>query len=147
MVFRMLAVVVVVALIQVRTAPVASAAGEPDGQRWWSHVLALADDRLEGRGTGTPGHRKAAEYVAREFERAGIKPAGTDGYLPACPPDCPRARRGALQPGARQGFGQRSTAGHGRDAVIMLASRAPGLARSRTGLRRIRSIDPRSSLR
>ena len=44
-------------------------------------VLVLADDQLEGRGTGSPGHRKAAEYVAREFERAGLKPAGTKGYL------------------------------------------------------------------
>jgi hypothetical protein len=57
------------------------AEGDPDGQRWWSHVLVLADDKLEGRNTGSPGHRKAAEYVAREFERAGFKPAGTDGYF------------------------------------------------------------------
>jgi hypothetical protein len=57
------------------------AEGGPDGARWWSHVLVLADDRLEGRNTGTPGHREAAEYVAREFERAGLKPAGTDGYF------------------------------------------------------------------
>ena len=41
----------------------------------------LADDKLEGRNTGSPGHRKAAEYVAREFEQAGLKPAGTDGYF------------------------------------------------------------------
>ena len=60
---------------------VALAEGKPDGQRWWSHVLVLADDRLEGRGTGSPGHRKAAEYVAREFEKAGLKPAGTEGFL------------------------------------------------------------------
>src|SRR5579885_1651377 len=55
--------------------------GGPDGRRWWSHVLVLADDKLEGRNTGTPGHRKAAEYVAREFERAGLKPAGTEGFF------------------------------------------------------------------
>ena len=60
---------------------VARAAGAPDGQRWWSHVLALADDKLEGRNTGSEGHRKAAAYVAEEFERAGLKPAGTEGYL------------------------------------------------------------------
>jgi hypothetical protein len=53
----------------------------PDGQRWWSHVAVLADDRLEGRNTGSAGHRKAAEYVSAEFARAGLKPAGTDGYL------------------------------------------------------------------
>jgi Zn-dependent M28 family amino/carboxypeptidase len=53
----------------------------PDGARWWSHVAALADDKLEGRDTGSAGHRKAAEYVAGEFARAGLQPAGTVGYL------------------------------------------------------------------
>ena len=41
----------------------------------------LADDKLEGRNTGSAGYRKAAAYVAGEFERAGLKPAGTDGYM------------------------------------------------------------------
>ena len=53
----------------------------PDGHRWWGYVQYLADDKLEGRGTGTPGYRKAAAYVAGEFERAGLKAAGTDGYI------------------------------------------------------------------
>jgi len=54
---------------------------QADGQRWWSHVLFLADDKLEGRNTGSEGHRKAAAYVADHFKRAGLKPAGTSGYL------------------------------------------------------------------
>jgi hypothetical protein len=53
----------------------------PDGRRWWSYVQYLADDRLEGRNTGSAGHRKAAAYVAGEFERAGLKPAGVEGYI------------------------------------------------------------------
>ncbi len=52
-----------------------------DGDRWLAHVATLADDKLEGRETGSPGHRKAAEYVAAEFAKAGLKPAGTDGFL------------------------------------------------------------------
>ncbi len=56
-------------------------ASTTDGRRWWGHVLYLADDKLEGRDTGSAGHRKAAAYVAGEFERAGLKPAGTDGYI------------------------------------------------------------------
>ena len=52
-----------------------------DGARWWSHILYLADDRLEGRNTGSEGYRQAAIYVAGEFERAGLKPAGTSGYF------------------------------------------------------------------
>jgi hypothetical protein len=44
-------------------------------------VLFLADDRLEGRDTGSEGHRNAARYVAEQFERAGLTPAGSTGYL------------------------------------------------------------------
>src|ERR1700682_876285 len=51
------------------------------GKRWWSHIEYLADDNLEGRNTGSPGHKKAAVYVAGEFERAGLKAAVTHGYL------------------------------------------------------------------
>ena len=67
----------------VAIAPRSHAADSPDGARWWSHVAVLADDALEGRNTGSVGHKKAAEYVAREFEKAGLKPAGTEGYLQA----------------------------------------------------------------
>jgi len=52
-----------------------------EGQRWWSHIQVLADDKMEGRNTGSEGHRKAAQYVAGEFERNGLKPAGTSGYI------------------------------------------------------------------
>ncbi len=56
------------------------AADTADGRRWWSHVAFLADDRLEGRETGSAGHRKAAESTsARVFEKLGLRPAGTDG--------------------------------------------------------------------
>ncbi len=70
---------VALALLAICTS--ARAGDAPDGQRWWSHVTALADDKLEGRNTGSAGHRKAAEYVAREFARAGLEPAGTDGFF------------------------------------------------------------------
>ncbi len=49
--------------------------------RWWAHVTTLADDALEGRQTGSEGYRKAVEYVVAQFEQAGLKPAGTAGYL------------------------------------------------------------------
>ena len=52
-----------------------------EGNRWWRHIEVLAADDMEGRNTGSEGHRKAARYVAGEFERAGLKPAGTSGYL------------------------------------------------------------------
>ena len=52
-----------------------------EGKRWWSHIQVLADDKMEGRNTGSDGHRKAAQYVSGEFERNGLKPAGTSGYI------------------------------------------------------------------
>ena len=54
---------------------------QADGRRWWAHIQYLADDKLEGRDTGSAGHKLAAQYVASEFERSGLKPAGTSGYI------------------------------------------------------------------
>jgi len=48
---------------------------------WWDVVTVLADDSLRGRATGTEDYLKAARYVAREFQKAGLTPAGTDGYF------------------------------------------------------------------
>ena len=47
---------------------------------WWSHVQFLADDRLEGRRTATPGYDQAVRYVETQFREAGLKPAGTHGF-------------------------------------------------------------------
>ncbi len=44
-----------------------------------AHMDFLADDLLEGRGTGTRGYLIAARYVASEMEAAGLRPAGDDG--------------------------------------------------------------------
>lgn len=38
------------------------------------HIQFLAGEELEGRRAGTPGERRAAEYVARELEKSGVKP-------------------------------------------------------------------------
>jgi len=50
-------------------------------ERWWADVKALSDDSMAGRQTGSATHRKAAEYIAAAFKAAGLKPAGTKGYL------------------------------------------------------------------
>ncbi|MBV9887053.1 MAG: M28 family peptidase [Acidobacteria bacterium] len=50
------------------------------GSAWWAHVQFLADDNLEGRETGSEGLRKAEAYVVDHFKKAGLEPAGTDGY-------------------------------------------------------------------
>ncbi len=51
------------------------------GKRWWAHVQYLADDKLEGRDTGSRGFETAARYVAGHFRNAGLRPAGTQGYF------------------------------------------------------------------
>lgn len=51
-----------------------------DGKTWWNHVKYLADDKLQGRETGSPGLRTAESYVIRQLEQAGLRPAGTKGY-------------------------------------------------------------------
>jgi Zn-dependent M28 family amino/carboxypeptidase len=58
-----------------------SLALQADAARWWAHVEVLANDGMEGRNTGSAGHQRAADYVAAQFERAGLEPAGTRGYL------------------------------------------------------------------
>ncbi len=39
----------------------------------------LASDECEGRGPGTRGIDKAADYIADQFKKAGLKPGGPDG--------------------------------------------------------------------
>jgi Zn-dependent M28 family amino/carboxypeptidase len=52
-----------------------------DAERWWSYVEALANDGMEGRNTGSAAHKRAAEYVATNFQKAGLEPAGTGGFI------------------------------------------------------------------
>lgn len=66
-------------------APVNAAAAGIEGVRLHDDVAFLADDMLEGRGTGTRGYDLAARYVAARFGTLGLEPAGTDGYLQPVP--------------------------------------------------------------
>lgn len=48
-------------------------------------LSALADDSMEGRGTGTRGAQRAATFIAGEMKRAGLEPLGDDGYFQRVP--------------------------------------------------------------
>ncbi len=62
----------------------AMAAISAENIRW--HVKFLADDLLEGRGTGQRGGDIAAEYIATQFALYGLKPAGDNGtYMQKVP--------------------------------------------------------------
>jgi Peptidase family M28/PDZ domain len=69
-------------------------------------VRFLADDRLEGRRAGSPGERCAGEYIAAEFERIGLRPAGEQGYFQNVP------LASALNP--------HGSAGTGRNVIAVL---------------------------
>lgn len=45
------------------------------------HLSFIASDALEGRNTPSRGLDIAAEYIASQFRRAGLEPAGDDGYF------------------------------------------------------------------
>ena len=44
-----------------------------------TRLYVFADDSMMGREAGTPGHLKGTEYIARELERLGLRPAGDNG--------------------------------------------------------------------
>jgi len=44
-------------------------------------VQFLADDKLEGRQTGTKGELEASKYISERFKALGLKPKGTKDYL------------------------------------------------------------------
>jgi hypothetical protein len=46
---------------------------------WWAQTVALSNDSMEGRDTGTESYERAANYVADQFKAAGLKPAGDNG--------------------------------------------------------------------
>jgi aminopeptidase YwaD len=45
-----------------------------------THIAYLADDKLEGRRTGTPGEELAVEYIQNQFKAIGLLPKGTEYY-------------------------------------------------------------------
>ena len=58
----------------------AQTASHFDGQSWWNHIKFLADDKLEGRDTGSRGEREAQKYAVEQLKNAGAEPAGVNGF-------------------------------------------------------------------
>ncbi|MEI8073111.1 MAG: M28 family peptidase [Bacteroidota bacterium] len=46
-----------------------------------AHVKYLADDKLEGRRTGTKGEQLALAYIVEQYQQIGLEPKGKEGYV------------------------------------------------------------------
>jgi Zn-dependent M28 family amino/carboxypeptidase len=60
-------------------APVKSSLDAFDAKALAAHDKFLSSDLLEGRGPGTRGDELAMQYIAAQFEAAGLQPAGDNG--------------------------------------------------------------------
>ena len=49
------------------------------GEYAYNHVRVLASPEYEGRAPGTEGNRLAAQYIAGQFQKIGLSPAGDKG--------------------------------------------------------------------
>src|SRR5207245_116782 len=58
---------------------VSTADGNDSEARMRRDVNFLASEQCQGRGVNTAGINLAAEYIANEFQKAGLKPAAEDG--------------------------------------------------------------------
>jgi Zn-dependent M28 family amino/carboxypeptidase len=67
------------ALSQQTRSPASRAAAAVDSNTLRAHLDFLADDALEGRRPGTRGAELAARYIAAQFQRLGLQPAGDSG--------------------------------------------------------------------
>ncbi len=50
-----------------------------DEKDLYNHLKYIASDQLEGRRAGTKGAELAADYIAKQFKKFGLKPAGDNG--------------------------------------------------------------------
>ncbi len=64
---------------------VLAVAADLEPARYLEDVKFLASEKMKGRGTGTPELDAAADYIARQFRQAGLKPADGSGYFQTFP--------------------------------------------------------------
>jgi aminopeptidase YwaD len=96
-----------------RTAePIPVSMASPDADQIHRDIAYLADDRLEGRATGTAGNDTAAAYLARRLAALGVRPLVVDTARAECRATPQRAScRTFLQPFVARGA-EMAHAGH-----------------------------------
>ena len=102
--------------VTISIAAIAQQAVQPSAERLRTHITYLASDALEGRHTGTAGAQTAAQYIAKEFARMGLKPGNA-----AAAKDKGVANAKYLQP-----FPYVAAVELGRDNVFRLTPSAAG---------------------
>ena len=55
--------------------------GEIDAHRYIADIKYLTSKQLKGRASGSPELDKAAQYIAKEFHKAGLRPVNGSSYL------------------------------------------------------------------
>jgi aminopeptidase YwaD len=77
---------ILVAVLASCTAPKKlSQPADPTTGNLKKHIEFLADDKLEGRRTGTPGEEIARQYIAGQFTDIGLLPKGTGSFPQSFP--------------------------------------------------------------
>jgi len=71
--------ILAILIILISLLPSAATDWNAEGKRWWSHIEYLASNELEGRNTGSEGHRKAAD-PPRERRQALHKEVANTHY-------------------------------------------------------------------
>jgi aminopeptidase YwaD len=115
--FPAIALIVAVSCQSARQRQEPTAAPTPDAHRIQRDIAYLADDRLEGRGTGTAGNDSAAAYIARRDAALGLEPLATDTSRAEC--------RGSMVPASCRVYRQRFVA---RSAELAHNGRPEGVA-------------------
>ena len=119
--------------------------GDDTAARWWAHVEALANDGMEGRNTGSPAHKRAAEYVAGAVKKAGSSRPALRRLHPAGRLQDAQDRRGEVEPGAGQARQDRAAdARRGREHQRPRRSGAVGRRAAR--VRRLRPEHSRTQI-
>lgn len=87
------------------------------GDAWWAHVQTLAAPGMEGRLTGSEGYLRAARYVVAQFDSAGLRPAGANGYYQPVRFEITRVLAGQSSMALMSG-GSKEPLVLGRDAIL-----------------------------
>ncbi|MDB4886138.1 MAG: peptidase [Gemmatimonadetes bacterium] len=116
-----------------RHAPAGELSPDTRAARLLADIAYLADDRLEGRGTGTAGNDSAAAWLARRHAALGLRPLATDTARPGClatpaPASCRSFLQRFTARGAELSHAGRPEGVPTQNVIALVPGRDPALA-------------------